>query len=89
MRVLFPLIASFAGAQALFSSLHGKRARLDVCAYIRSTVALSNPITGKPITFGEIGKIILFDPSFLLSDRNTELVSVLVDRRVRVYFGDN
>jgi len=64
MRVFFPLVALLAGAQALSSSPPQKRAGLDVCAYLDTSCAFPNPLTGKPIDFGNIGENFLMDPPF-------------------------
>lgn len=74
MRVLFPLVALLAGAQALSSSLYQKRSGLDVCAFIDASCDFPNPVNGKPISFGHIGEIILLDPPPPLSDQSAEPV---------------
>ena len=58
MRVFFPLVALVAGAHALSSSLYQKRGGLDTCSNIGSSVTINNPVSGKPINFGNIGEII-------------------------------
>lgn len=80
MRVLFPLVALVVGAQALSSSLYQKRGGTDMCCNIGSPVALTNPLTGKSMTFGNLGEIILVDPFYLLSDNSAEhVLSLSVD----------
>lgn len=84
MRVLFPLVALLAGAQALSSSLYQKRGGLDVCSNVECSVSLPNPLTGKTINFGKIGEITLVDPSLVLSDQNAQ--PVFFGRRVSLSF---
>ena len=66
MRVFIPLVALLAGAQALSSSLNQKRGGLDVCSNVNVAVVLPNPLTGRPIPFGQMSEITLVDPVFLL-----------------------
>ena len=75
MRVIFPLVALVAGAQALSSSLYQKRGGTDLCSNVGCSVAMANPLTGKSITFGNIGEIILADLYFLLPDNGAEHIS--------------
>lgn len=69
MRVLFPLVALVAGAYALSSSQYQKRSALDYCSNVGCSVSIPNPANGKTTDFGDIGKSIPVDPSFLLSDK--------------------